>query len=219
MVGKKPVTPQGGTQGGTVGGGTQGGGTQGGGTVGGGTVGTSTFTDVSNHWAKESIERMASKGIIQGDGTSFRPDDSISRAELVTMAVRTLGLNTSVTDTPYSDVSKDSWYAKYIKAALDAGIISNDSKFRPDDLITREEMSKILSGVSALLSGKDLSIPDSFTMSYVDADQISLWAEEFVKFASYTGLMNGTQGGRFAPKESATRAQVATVIDRMFSSK
>lgn len=208
--------------GGAVGGGTVGGGTVGGGTVGGGTVGggtsSNTFGDVADHWAEESIVRMKDRGIVQGDGKSFRPDSHISRAELVTMAVRALGVELDDTDTPYADVSPASWYAKYINAALSIGLISNDTKFRPDDLITREEMSKILSGASSLLSGMDLSVPDTYTVTYTDIGEISDWAEAFVRYASYTGLMNGTSGGRFAPKESATRAQVATVIDRMFSS-
>lgn len=213
--GTKPGAPQGG---GTVGGGTVGGGTVGGGTVGGGTTTQPSFNDITNHWAQQSIVRMAQKGIVKGDGASFRPDDSISRAELVTMAVRALGIELGDADTPFADVGENSWYAKYVKAALNIGLISKDVNFRPDDLITREEMSKILSGANALISGNDLSIPDTFDISYTDAGEISSWAESFVKYASYTGLMNGTDGGKFAPRANATRAQVATVIDRMFSS-
>ena len=209
--GKKPGGPQGG--------GTVSGGTVGGGTVGGGTTTMPMFTDITNHWAKSSIERMAQKGIVKGDGVTFRPDDSISRAELVTMAVRALGIDLKDGNSPFEDVSSDSWYAGYISTALSIGLISKDTKFRPDDLITREEMSKILSVANALMAGEDMVVPDSFTVSYKDTDEISIWAEGFVKYASYAGLMNGTDEGNFAPRANATRAQVATVIDRMFSSK
>ncbi|MBR3932923.1 MAG: S-layer homology domain-containing protein [Clostridia bacterium] len=191
----------------------------GGGTVGGGTTTMPMFTDITNHWAKASIERMAQKGIVKGYGVTFRPDDSISRAELVTMAVRALGIDLKDGNSPFEDVSSDSWYAGYINTALSIGIISKDTKFRPDDLITREEMSKILSVANALMAGEDMVVPDSFTVSYKDTDEISTWAEGFVKYASYSGLMNGTDEGNFAPRANATRAQVATVIDRMFSSK
>lgn len=185
----------------------------------GGNVSDVTFNDVDNHWAEESIARMASMGVVQGDNGNFRPDDSISRAELVTMVARVLKLDLGATDTGFGDVAKDSWYAQYVKAALDLGIISKSDTFRPNDAITREEMSKILAVASALASGKDLEVPKDFEMDYEDAHAVSEWAKPFVAFASHSGLMNGMDGGNFAPKASATRAQVATVLDRIFSTK
>ncbi len=183
----------------------------------GGNTPGSVFNDVDNHWAEASIARMAAQGIVQGDAGSFRPDDSISRAELVTMVARALKLDVGETKTGFADVAADSWYAKYVKAALDMGIISKDTKFRPNDPITREEMSKILSVASALANGTDMKVPDDYVMDYEDNHAISDWAKPFIAFASHSGLMNGMGEGNFAPKASATRAQVATVLDRMFT--
>lgn len=176
-----------------------------------------TFNDISGHWAEENIEKMASQGIVVGDNGSFRPDDSISRAELVAMTVRALKVDTFSVATGFSDVATDSWYAPYIKAALDMGIISADETFRPNDAITREEMSKVLSIASVLANGLDMNVPDEFSLNYQDNDVISNWAKPFVAFASYSGLVNGMNDGSFAPKTSATRAQVATVLSRMFA--
>ncbi len=189
-----------------------------GGDIGGGTVVTpgKGFTDTVGHWAEDSISRMADKGIVKGDGASFRPDASITRAELITMVVRALGLTISGTDTGFEDVAADSWYASYIKAALESGLISKDSVFRPNDLVTREEMAKILAGANANLKGEEFKAPEG-ELSFADSAAISGWAKPYILYASQNGLMNGMEDGSFAPKASGTRAQVATVLDRILS--
>jgi len=184
----------------------------------GGNVPGATFNDVAGHWAEDSINNMAAQGIVQGDNGSFRPDASITRAELITMVVRALNLSEKGTQTGFSDVAEDSWYASYIKAALDNGIISKDTHFRPNDVVTREEMAKILAGANAIMKGETLVLPEGDT-SYTDAHTISGWAQPYVLYASENGLMNGVGEGNFAPKATGTRAQVATVLDRMFTQK
>ncbi len=173
------------------------------------------FSDTQGHWAEESIDRMAEKGIVKGDNGSFRPDASITRAELITMVARALNLTADGANTGFSDVAADSWYASYIKAALDKGIISKDTVFRPNDLVTREEMAKILSGADAIRRGETFAAPEG-DLSFVDNSAISRWAKPFVLYANKNGLMNGMEDGVFAPKANGTRAQVATVLDRMF---
>jgi len=174
-----------------------------------------TFTDIIGHWAQESIERMAEKGVVKGDNGAFRPDDSVSRAELVTMVVRALNLTNDGLDTGFDDVEKGSWYAPYVKAALDAGIISADSLFRPNDKVTREEMAKILSGAHAILQKTTFTATEG-KLTFADSDAVSDWAKGYVLYANQNGLMNGMDDNAFVPKANATRAQVATVIDRMY---
>ncbi len=173
------------------------------------------FTDIKGHWAEDSIIRMAKAGIVKGYGTIFIPDGNITRAELVTMVVRVLNLDTTATDTGFEDVPADSWFAPYIKAALDKGIIAKDTVFRPNDNITREEMSKILSLTNTLLTDTEMTTPDDFTTDYIDENDISDWAKPYAAYASYSALMKGMDDGRFAPKETATRAQATTVLDRI----
>ncbi len=184
----------------------------------GGNVPSAIFNDVAGHWAEDSINSMAAQGIVQGDNGKFRPDASITRAELITMVVRALNLSEKGTQTGFSDVAEDSWYASYIKAALDNGIISKDTHFRPNDVVTREEMAKILAGANAIMKGETLVLPEGDT-SFTDAHTISMWAQPYVLYASENGLMNGVGEGNFAPKATGTRAQVATVLDRMFTQK
>ncbi len=205
----------GGSEGGSGGNGGSGGAGGVGGGIGGGAIAPSQgFSDTSGHWAETSIDRMADKGIIKGDNGSFRPDANITRAELITMVARALKLTANGVDTGFGDVAADSWYASYIKAALDKGIISADVAFRPNDLVTREEMAKILASASAILAGETFAAPEG-ELSFNDGHTVSGWATPYILYASQKGLMNGMEDGSFAPKANGTRAQVATVLDRM----
>ena len=116
----------------------------------------------------------------------------------------------------FSDVYEESWYADVIQTALDNGIIASADNFRPDDLITREEMAKIISGIAQLgkLYDEEVILSDIYT----DADTISQWAKMYVKYISLSGLMKGREDGTFAPKDGATRAEAAAVISRILLS-
>lgn len=209
-----PSTPS--TPGDNVGGGNAGG-------VGGGTVAPSVsqiFNDINGHWAYDSIIAMSNKNIVNGDGTGkFNPDSNVTRAEMITMAVRVLKLKTDNISSQFADVSADSWYAPYVSAALEAGLISPDIKFRPDNHVTREEMSKILMIMAQKYLNKDISAPGDFVIPFTDSSSISSWAFTFAKDAHYNGYINGVGNNIFAPSLSATRAQIATVLHRIVLSK
>ncbi len=86
--------------------------------------------------------------------------------------------------------------------------------FGPDDLVTREEMSKILSIMAKrILVIKDL--PQGYQADFTDMDEVSKWAVEYVNQVQFAGLMTGMEDGSFQPQGNATRAEAATVIDRM----
>lgn len=172
------------------------------------------FNDISQHWAQDNIIIAYVKGYINGydDGT-FRPDNSITRAEFTAIVCRALKVADADYSGQFADVSADDWYAPYIAAALNDGIISQDVNFRPNDTITREEMCKILA--IALQNGGVAPAPSGYTPQFTDMQHISDWAKEYVYFASYHGFMSGREDGSFAPKANATRAEAATVLSRV----
>lgn len=175
----------------------------------------STFADVSNHWAKDAVQYVADKGIIKGKGDgNFYPDDTVTRAELTAMAVRALGLAETAYRGGFADVNADAWYAGIVQAALDAGLISAADVFRPDDLVTREEMSKIFIGIAQALNVLQ-ELPQDYRASFPDMGSVSEWATNYVNIAGYNGLMSGMSDGSFQPRGSATRAESATVISRI----
>ena len=210
--------------GGSVGGGSIGGGSVGGGTAGGGTAGggitaenDKTFGDVSGHWAEEYIKEASKTGIVKGDEWgNFNPDASITRAELITMAVRSLGEKETAYDGTFGDVESGAWYASFVARALKEALISKDNTFRPNDAVTREEMCKILVCVAMKLG----TVPpeESVMTEFADGEEIAFWARDYVDLAVGLGLMNGMDDYNFLPKATATRAQVVTVIQRILSS-
>ncbi len=173
------------------------------------------FKDIVGHWAQSAIEDVTAKGVIKGkENDSFCPEDTVTRAELVAMMVRTLELEKKHYQGEFTDVSAEDWYAGEIQTALEAGIISKATEFRPDDQITREEMSKVVAVIAKKLNIAE-ELPEDYQVNFSDTNMISEWANDYVRFVSYAGLMSGMEDGSFRPHGSATRAEAATVISRM----
>lgn len=157
---------------------------------------------------------MANDGIIKGiSDTEFAPDQSITRAEFTALIVRALDLDIVTYQGGFSDVKANDWFAGEVQAALDKGIISKDTYFRPNDTITREEMAKIIVEAYQILY-PDADI-DKADLSFGDNASISSWAIEYVRQAVDLGLMNGMDDNTFAPAAESTRAQSAAVIYRL----
>ena len=103
--------------------------------------GTSSFSDAKGHWAEDAIQALKSNGIISGYGDgSFKPDQTISRAEIVTMIIKVMTIKASTSGNQFSDV-KGNWAQNAINAAADAGIISGtgNGKFDPNANATKEQ--------------------------------------------------------------------------------
>jgi hypothetical protein len=91
-----------------------------------------------------------------------------------------------------------------------------DGEFRPNEQITRQQMSVLL--VRALkLAGAETPAgnPSATLAGFEDRSQIGAWAEEAAAIAVESGLMKGRGNGSFAPEASSTRAEAATVLARM----
>ncbi len=178
---------------------------------------TVSFYDMAGHWAKDAVTRVASAGIVRGDEDgAFRPDETLTRAQWTAMIVRLLQLEESRYQDGFQDVSAGDWYAGAVQTALDAGLIAQNRQFRPNDMITREEMSKLAASAAKKLGfGND--VPAECRPTYADTDAIGLWAMEAVCYVSYHELMTGTDTGCFEPKRNATRAEAAAVMSRMLA--
>ena len=176
-------------------------------------VETVEFKDISKHWAEGYINKLKRRGIVKGhpDG-NFYPDLEITRAELLAMVIRALNIPESNYSGQFNDVSANDWFSGIVQASLDAGIISKDVAFRPNDSITREEIAKVIVQSAGDKVKTDNS---SDNLLYTDKDSIGSWAVQYVKAATELGLMYGTGNGAFSPKGIATRAQAAAVIERL----
>lgn len=173
------------------------------------------FCDITaEDWAYIPVHYLAARGIVRGVAEGrFQPDRNVTRAEFATMLSNALGLEAG-TDLKYSfeDVDPQAWYAAPVKAAAAAGIVKGVSAtaFHPNDHITREQMSVMVSRVD--------SFPETgegFAVTFTDMDTVSSWAREGVKKAAACELVQGFPDGSFRPRATLTRTQAAAVIYRL----
>ena len=167
---------------------------------------------VKYSWAEKEINYLALHGIVQGMGDGrFEPAREVNRAEFTAMFVRALGLDATVEyQGIFDDVHKDSWYAGYLQAAADAGIIKGltENTFAPTERIKREQLAVMISRV---LDGQGV---EQEALKYKDADQIAAWAKHEISQVVSKNIFNGFPDGTFRPKETVNRAQSAAVIYR-----
>ncbi len=172
---------------------------------------TKTFSDLpSSHWAFDAVQKLVSKGILNGYGDgSFAPDQAVSRAELVKMIC--LAANLKGTGQTFDDVNTNDWYYSYISASAANGIVSGaDGKFRPNDLIKREDAALILYRVAKMLNTEFSETETTVT----DFDSVSAYAKEAVSALSGAGIITGYDDGSFKPAGHLTRAQAAVILVR-----
>jgi hypothetical protein len=164
-----------------------------------------------NHWASSAIESLSAKHIIQGmNETEFAPQKQVTRAEFAAMLVRTLGLQ-SGTVLPFGDISQDDWYADAIAKAFAAGLVSgvSENEFRPNEIITREQMAAML--VRAYESLRN-DVPSSDSLGFDDAGDVSDWAKDELAKAVALQLVQGRTEETYIPQGISSRAESAQAI-------
>lgn len=175
---------------------------------------TMPFTDISGHWAESAILNAHSLGLMNGvGGNEFSPDAPLTRAMFVTILYR-LEKEPEAGRATFIDVASGSWYQKAVGWAYENGIVTgvSESKFAPEDEITREQLAAILYRYAAF-KGYDLTTADN--INYTDQDSISGYASTAVLWTLEHSIMNGNGDGTFAPQNSTTRAQAAAVLFRI----
>ncbi|MEK5252068.1 bifunctional 2',3'-cyclic-nucleotide 2'-phosphodiesterase/3'-nucleotidase [Paenibacillus sp. FSL F4-0125] len=181
------------------------------------TAPAASFKDLGKvAWAQEAIQALAAKGIIKGlDANTFAPTKTVTRAEFITMLVRALNLTGSATTSSFSDVKQGVWYTDSIAIAVKAGLVqgSGDGKFEPGRQVTREEMAIMIANA---LKDKLQPIDKNAALGkFADKSSIAPYAQDAIAQLTQLGIVNGVEGGKFAPKGIANRAQAAVIIYRM----
>lgn len=176
-----------------------------------------TFADIAGHWGERLITEAVKRKLINGyqDG-SFKPNNPITRAEFTVMLANALQLQGTSADLNFTDQANiGSWAKPSIELAVHGGLVNgyNDGSFRPDALITRAEMSVMIS--RALGAGLDGSSQTQFA----DDKDIPHWAKGAVEAIRKLGIIQGRGGNQFAPNESATRAEAVVMLLRMMENR
>ena len=174
------------------------------------------FTDVNNHWAKDNMLFVVSRGLLSGtSATTFSPDTGMTRGMFVTALGRLAGVDpTDYQASIFTDVKEDAYYAPYVNWAAKTGVVSGttDTTFAPDTNINREQMAVIMKNYATKLG---YTIPKTLeVVNFADSAGISSWAKEAVKSMQQAGILAGKTNNCFDPAGTATRAEVATVLRR-----
>ncbi|WP_352406888.1 S-layer homology domain-containing protein [Acetoanaerobium noterae] len=174
---------------------------------------TMNFTDVKEgDWYYDAINFVVKNGIFAGTSSNtFSPNQPMTRAMLVTV-LHNLEGRPIVGNVSFSDVSSGAWYEESLAWAYKNKLVSGYSKdlFGPNDEITREQISIIIYNY-AKYKGYDVSVKSNLTV-YEDMKEISPWAVDAISWANSESLINGRTDKLIAPKEKATRAEVATIL-------
>ena len=171
------------------------------------------FTDVqAGVWYADAVKYVFEQGLMSGiSAQQFGPDSTVTRGQVVTILWRLAGSPT-VSGKTFTDVSASVWYADAVAWASTNGVVSGyeSGLFGPEDQVTREQLAAILYRY-ALISGKDTEKTADLS-GYTDSVTISTWAPQALKWAVGSGLISGTGANTLSPRGTATRAQIAVIL-------
>ena len=175
------------------------------------------FTDVDTaKWYHLSIDYVLTHKMMNGvSSRAFAPNANLTRGMLVQILYNLEG-KPKGTAANFSDVQADAWYAEAVGWAASSKVVTGyaDGTFRPNATVTREQAAAILYRY-AQSKGIDVSVGENTNiLSYVDVQQASEYAIPALQWAVGAGVLNGKNGGRLAPTGTATRAEIAAIMQR-----
>ena len=158
-----------------------------------------SFTDMTNHWAKDDVEYLATQGVVKGtSATTFAPDQKMTACEALLFCSRATGVD-----------------------AIDKEAIAEDWEDELKEILPKEmyawaaqEMAVCLeTGIISETELRALSLT-SYPMSFADTTSISASLQPYVYLLNMYGIVKGNELNRFLPQNSLTRAEMATMLRR-----
>lgn len=175
------------------------------------------FRDVpADAWFTPYVSRSVELGLFSGvtepdeNGLAlFAPDRTITRAEFITVVMRAVA-----PERTYAAASGEPWYAPYVNAAIELGIIKRSDFSEVTVPMTREEMAYVLANAAKYLKAEPAALVEPTAIP--DWDAITEAYRDNVRTTYSLGLITGTDAkGTFLPGGSLTRGQAATVLVRL----
>lgn len=168
------------------------------------------FTDVSaNAWYYDAVKFVSENGLMNGVGdNAFSPEANLSRGMLAQILYNKEGRPVVTGSSDFPDIIPGTWYSDAATWSAEKGIVKgyDNGLFGPDDNITREQLAVML----WRYSGKP--VPPNLLLNFVDADVISGFAQEALRWAVDEGIINGKGNNILDPGGYATRAEVAQML-------
>lgn len=170
-----------------------------------------TIPDYAAHWAAGDLQTWVDKGLLTGYGNGvFKPDQSITRAEWVTLVNRVFNLQSAAAVNGFSDVEQGGAYYSEIMKALSAGYVSgySDGTFRPKQTVSRQEAAVMLYRLFRLDAAAAGAGPQ-------DALALPEWSREAVNTLLSGGFLSGYEDGSFKGGRPVTRAEAIRMIGKL----
>ncbi|NIK78003.1 hypothetical protein FHS15_003141 [Paenibacillus castaneae] len=176
-----------------------------------------SFADIQTSWAKNEIEALAIRDIINGTtATTFSPAANITRADFTKLLVGVLGLKAQKQGNDFSDIPSTAYYYESVMTAKAVGLVngSGDNKFNPKSQITRQEMITLIDR-ALTIAGKPLSEKASLS-AFNDAKQVASYATDSTAKLVAAGIINGSNG-KLRPLDNLKRDEAAKVLYAIFT--
>lgn len=178
------------------------------------------FGDVSeNNWFFENVRYVVQNKLFSGTSANkFEPNMPITRGMLVTVLYRAEGEPAVNKSIPFADVKASDYFANAVIWAEDNNIVTgiSETEFAPNRNVTREQFAAIMYRY-AKYKGYDVPTGENTNiLSYTDAKSISEYATTAMQYAIGTGLITGKTQNTINPKDYATRAESAAILQRFY---
>ena len=193
-----------------------------------GTLPAGVYTDTKDNWARDAIQAMSQAGYLSGySDNTFKPSAQITREQAAAIYGKVLQHNlneqeladivTKEASTSYSDVETDRWSSSAIKLVSAAGVMQGTSKtaFTPSKTMNREEF---VASAASLAKKLNITTPvKTEKVMFKDEDSISLDYVADINYMAQRGIVASGATENFNPKQPVTRAQAATILNRMLN--
>ena len=182
--------------------------------------GTLPYTDVpETHFAFNDIRCLLELEITQTTGSSFRPDENVTRAQMAAFMAGTYiavtGTDSDVVETPFTDVPTDHWAADNIARIYGLGVTTGTAAttYTPDGAVSRAHIAVFLSRFYEAVAKTSAPAP---TTEFTDIGDRSAEEQTAIAQIFALGITTGTSATEYSPSDNATRAQTASFIARMY---
>ncbi len=171
------------------------------------------YTDIDvTEWYHDYVDYAITHDLMDGFGDGvFAPEKTVTRAQMAGILWNLEGQPVVNYLMTFTDVPDGKWYTEAIRWAASEGIISGfgDDTFRPEDIITREQMAAMLYFYEEYKNG-DHTVDAELT--FTDSGEVSSWANEAVVWCVGKDLIHGKGDNAFDPRGTSIRAQLATLL-------
>ena len=177
---------------------------------------TISYNDVTaGDWFTPDVIYVTLTGLMNGTGDGFSPNNNINRAQLVTVLYRMAGQPEVTGENPFTDVPDGQWYTDAVLWAAENNITDGTSEttFSPNNPLTREQMATFLYRFANFEAGEPIEVTGDLS-GYTDADLVADYAVDAMTWAVGEGVISGIGNNTLAPDNTASRAQMATVLTR-----